>query len=335
MAQGNILVTGACGTIGREVLALLAAQAGRFRVTAFDRPGRQARKLQRRFRNIRFLYGDITDPVAVAAACRDQDVIIHLAGLIPPLADQLPELAQRVNLGGTQTLIAAATRQAPNAFLLFSSSIAVYGDRLHRPDIRVDDALAASPGDHYGASKIDAEAAIRSSALDWSIFRLTAIMGAHRVSPLMFHVPLDTAFEISIPTDAARAFVNAIDQRATLSRRIFNLGGGADCRLLYRDMLDRSFLAMGLGRADLPETAFARKNFHCGNYLDGDELEAILGFRSVTLDRYFTALAEGQPRWRRSAAGLLQRPIKRYLLAKSEPYRAMQRQDEIAMARFF
>lgn len=53
-------------------------------------------------------------------------------------------------------------------------------------------------------------------------------MGAnnHKISGLMFHMPLDTPMEITTSEDTGGAFANAVTERTELSGRIFNLGGG-------------------------------------------------------------------------------------------------------------
>jgi nucleoside-diphosphate-sugar epimerase len=138
-------------------------------------------------------------------------------------------------------LIRGLERFSPKAFLLYSSSISVYGDRLKDPNIYKTDPLLPSLGDEYAKTKIAAEDIIQSSRLKWSIFRLTAIMGGHKISKLMFHMPLATKMEICTPADTARAFVNAIEHRNKIEGKIFNLGGGESCRCTYLEFLDRSF----------------------------------------------------------------------------------------------
>lgn len=165
----------------------------------------------------------------------DLDAVIHLAAIIPPLADEDPGLARKVNVEGTGLLIDHIERTSPGAFFLYSSSVSVYGDRVENPDIRVTDDLKISEGDEYGQTKLEAESIIQSSNLSWSVFRLAAIMGNHKISRLMFHMPLETSLEICTPEDTARAFVHALSAQDRLEYRIFNLGGGKQCRSSYRE----------------------------------------------------------------------------------------------------
>lgn len=336
MARQRILVTGAAGTVGRALLAQLVADPTRPEVIALDQDTPKARKALAPFADqARCVFADITDEAILAGACAGVDIALHLAALIPPAADAQPELTRRINLGGTDALIAALREHAPNSMLVYASSVAVYGDRLATPDIRVGDPLSPSPGDHYAESKLAAEQAVQASGLDWVIFRLAAVWGGHGISPLMFHMPLETQVEFISASDAARAFAHAASARDDLMGKIFNLGGGPACRSDFRSFLTRSFTLAGLGRADFPEGTFARRGFHCGFYADGDALENILLFRHDTLQEFFTDFSRLWPWWKRLPVILLRRPIKAWLLRQSEPYRALKTGNTQAITRSF
>ena len=332
----NILLTGASGTIGFEVLQQLCLQLNKYRVTIIVKnTGKNKRCFKSYDKKVHIVYGDITDESIIKEVCINQHVVIHLAALIPPIADDHPELAYKVNFTATQYLVNSLQQYAPDAFLLFSSSIAVYGDRLTDHNIKVGDVLTACAGDVYARTKIEAEQMIMGSTINWSIFRLTAIMGKHKMSRLMFHMPLETRMEIATPKDTARAFVNAIDKKAVLSKKIFNLGGGVQMRLTYQELLSRSFAVFGLGPVDFPEHSFAKKNFHCGYYIDGDELEQIVSFRADNLETYFDQLRNSFSPIKRFMASLLKKMIKRKLLKQSEPLKAMVNNDAAQIAHFF
>lgn len=331
----TILVTGASGTVGYEVIKQLADNE-QYRVIAFDvKTPMSVRKLEPLSDKISIVYADITQREAVEKVTHNVDFVIHLAAIIPPLADEKPDLAERVNVQGTKNLIESLQKNSPNAFFLYSSSISVYGDRLKTPLIKVSDPLIPSQGDEYAKTKIKTEQIIKQSNLNWSIFRLAAIMGNHKISGLMFHMPLDTSVEICTPSDTARAFSNAIGKEPLLNKRIFNLGGGENCRILYKDLLQKSFKIFGLGKVNFPDKAFAEKNFHCGYYIDGDDLEAILNFRRDDLKAYFRKVEVDVNPFVKFLTIVFRPIIKRFLLSKSEPYHAYKTGDLILKNRFF
>lgn len=334
MTKKTILLTGASGTVGFEVLKQLLEKRC-YSICVFDKKSKLSKEKLEPFSNqIKIIYGDISTPRSLEGI-RDIDVVIHLAAIIPPLADERPELAKKVNTEGTQHLLKQLEKHSSNAFFMYSSSVSVYGDRVEHPYIKVDDPLTPSEGDTYAETKIAAEKLVRKSRLDWTVFRLAAIMGNHKMSKLMFHQPLNTALEIATPRDTARAFVNAIEKQEQLSKRTFNLGGGERCRISYQHFLERSFAIFGLGAVDFPDHAFADKNFHCGFYEDGHDLEAIVNFRKDSLEDYFEMEAEKVSSFKKSAASILKRPIKWFLLKKSDPYRAFKTQDAKELHHYF
>ncbi len=334
----HILLTGGSGSIGREVLDQLFEKRDQYRITVFDKMSKAARRLFTKYKGvIRIIEGDISFYDQIEKATNKVDIVIHLAAIIPPLADDKPKLAERVNMQGTKNLVKALEKNSPNAFLLYSSSVAVYGDRLANPDIRVSDMLKASEGDAYATTKIAAESIIQESKLNWSIFRLAAIIGAknHKMSKIMFHMPLETMIEICSPRDTARAFVHAIEKTDQLKSRIFNLGGGADFRIRYRDFLIMNFELYGLGKFNFPDDAFAQKNFHCGNYIDGDDLEDILHFRTGNIDIYKQDLQNVISPLQLWATKLVAPIVKNRILKLSEPLQAKKEGDVELIKRFF
>ena len=154
-------------------------------------------------------------------------------------------------------------------------------------------------------------------------------MGGHKISKLMFHQPLNTSLEIATPEDTARAFVKAIDYQSSLSKKIFNLGGGEKCRIIYKEFLIRSFKIFGLGKLNFPEKSFAEKNFHCGFYQDGDNLEEIIKFRNDTLEDYFLKEKVKVSWLRKKTTSIFKNQIKKYLLRQSEPLQAYKNKKEI------
>lgn len=335
----RILLTGGSGTVGKEVLKLLT-QNEAYEIIAFDLKNRKSKRAYKPYLDkITLIYGNLTIQRDVEQVCQNHsiDFVIHLAAIIPPLADEKPDLAYRVNTLGTQYLIQAIEKYSPQAFFLYASSISVYGDRLENHQIKVTDTIQASLGDEYGITKIKAEQLVQTSTLKWSIFRITAIMGFnnHKISGLMFHMPLSTKMEIVTPVDTGKAFANSIEKIAAIQGKIFNLGGGENCRLTYQEFLEKNFAIMGLGKVNFPDKAFAEKNFHCGYYADGDDLEAIVHFQKATLDSYFAELAMTVPVWKRTAARVFRPLIKMYLTSLSEPLHAMKYDNEVLIERFF
>lgn len=332
------MITGATGGIGIELLRQLRESNQLDGISVLARDSKKNRKALSSYVDlISIFWGDLMDRASLIPACANQEVVIHLAGLIPPAFHENDERSLTINVEGTRNVIATLEEHAPNAFLIFSSSVVVYGDRLKNPEINVGDPLDPEQYDQYGIAKIRTETDIQNSKLNWTILRLSAIMGIgnHTISGIIFHVPLDTPMEICTIRDTARAFLNAPSHLDELNKRIFNLGGGASCRISYSDFLSRAFQSFGMGKLNFPEYTFATTNFHCGYYMDGDDLESILHFQSDSIDSYFerfhASVSPIQRFFTRPFAGI----AKWYLKSLSEPYKAFKSKNTAEMKRFF
>jgi hypothetical protein len=135
------------------------------------------------------------------------DAVIHLAAIIPPYSERVPDLARRVNLEGTCGLIAQMEESTTAKRLVFASSVGIFGDVQDRqPPLRVD--TPVSPTDEYGRQKVACENAIRQSRLRWSILRLAAVTPIHLQAQdpsIMFDFSPEARFEFLHPADAVAA----------------------------------------------------------------------------------------------------------------------------------
>jgi len=334
----NILLTGASGTVGFETLKKLIELKKKVTITVFDiETNRNRKKLSPFNDKIKIIYGDISKLQDIEKACKKIDVAIHLAAIIPPVADEKPDFAQKINVEGTKNIIESLKKHSPNAMFLYSSSISVYGDRIKNPWIKINDALIPSEGDEYAKTKIQAEEIVKNSGLKWSIFRLSAIFGIknHKMDKLMFHMPLNTPIEICTAEDTGRAFANAISHQNEINGKIFNLGGGEKNRIFYHEFLRRNFKLYGLGKVNFVENTFAKINFHCAYYADGDDLENILHFRNDTIESYFEKIKKGVSPVTKFFTQIYSSIIKKILNSKSEPLLAKKNKNKALEKRFF
>jgi len=343
----KVLVTGGLGLVGKAVVRDLLLEGHAVRLFDMPKAGRLRRLLRRvptatrrklrpvvvrAVRNgsgrraaptkmdLEVYRGDLCNIADVGEAVRDVDAVIHLGAMIPPAADQYPVRADYVNRGGTENVVTALERSTPNARLIYASSVAIYGDRRTRPDIRLDDQPNPNSDDHYAFQKLAAEKAIRASNLHWSIFRLTAIASPDKLKldPLMYDMPWETKIEFCTAEDVATALARAVDCPET-SGRVFHIAGGVTCRTTFGAYVDRAVRIMGLGGEFFPPEAFGPGPFHCG-YMDTASGQELLSFQNHSLEDYFETV-ERRVRWRRPFVRTLRRPIRAYLLARSRYWR--------------
>lgn len=137
------LVTGASGFAGAHLMRQLAesgwSAVGRGRVEGFDICDR--------------------DALARAIDHARPEVIFHLAAIVDTVETPSVEELTRVNVGGTEALLAAASAHAPGARIVFTSSAFVYGSTT--PDEQpISELQPLRPLTPYGQSKVDAEALV-------------------------------------------------------------------------------------------------------------------------------------------------------------------------------
>lgn len=328
-----MLLTGACGAVGHHAVPLLIEQG--HDVTVFElKTKKNVDQLKNYNDTVSVIYGNVTDRKAVFEVCKNQDAIIHLAGVIPPMADRDPKRTYKVNYEGTKNIV-DAIKEYGHGFIMFASSISVYGDRVDDFQIRLGDPVKFSQGDYYAQVKKMTEDMIIASGIEFTIFRLSAIMDTPRIDPLMFHMPLETKIEIASARDTARAFVLGLTKKSQLQGRIFNLGGGETCRCSYRELLQHCFEIYGLNYKHLDEKGFAKRNFHCGFYMDGDELNDIIDFRSDSLESYYEYLKSHVPVIQKKMSSVFSYLILSNLNSKSEPRIAIRSQNKELIKKYF
>ncbi len=103
----TVLVTGATGAVGPRVVHALDQAGFRIRSFSFDAPASGMFP-----KSVEVLIGDVTDQVAVQSAMQGVDAVVHMAALLhivnPP--PELREKYERVNIGGTATVVEAAIK---------------------------------------------------------------------------------------------------------------------------------------------------------------------------------------------------------------------------------
>lgn len=330
----HILLTGAAGSVGFETLKHLIKK--NYKITVIELPNKKSKKRLKPYQDkIKIYYGDINNATLIEKAIRGIDTVIHLAAVIPPLADQKPELTRKVNFYGTKTILEIFKKENPNGFFIYSSSVSIYGDRTEQPWIKVGDDLLPSIGDYYAITKIETEKLIREIGINYTIFRLTGIMGHPAIDPLMFHMPLNTKLEIASTIDTGYAFATAVEHEKELKGKTFNLGGGSGCRTTYRQFLIEMFKLYGLNIKYLKDITFAEKNFHCGYFLDSDKLNNILHFQNDNLESYYRRIKKETKGIIRFFSKMFSRPIIFFLSKKSEPYKARKKENKSLTKKFF
>ena len=288
----RVLVTGGAGRLGINVCKFLMRVGYKVRILDRKTP-RNQNSIRELGDTLEICWGDITQPESVRTALDQVDTVIHMAAVLPPLAYKVPELAKRVNVDGTRTLIDAIKENQRRIPLIYTSSVAVFG-----PSPNAIEPISAgrnqpSPQGAYAETKYLAENLIRQSGLDFLILRLTATMYlAFELRDLkrMFSVPIRNRVEFCHPNDAALALVNAVKDFPSVKGKTLIISGGSNQRMLYGEMVGKMLGVMGLPLP--PEKKFTKEPYYLDWY-DTSESERLLRFQRHSFADYLKDFTRG------------------------------------------
>ncbi len=251
----KIVVTGGAGFLGQLLVRELCARgrltdaAGQERaieqIVAIDQTQSGSLFVDDR---VGYVVGDIGQPSFLNHVLGvDTDSVFHLAAVVSGAAERDFDLGMRVNFDGTRMLLDACRRQKRTAKLVFTSSVAVYGQPL--PDV-VTDTTTPAPQSSYGMQKLVGELLVtdlsRKGFIDGRSVRLPTIVvrpgkpnaaassfasgiireplaGVEAICP----VELQTALWLSSPQTAVTAFLHAheLPSASLGNHRSLNLPG--------------------------------------------------------------------------------------------------------------
>ena len=145
-----ILVTGASGAVGPAVVDIVLNAGYRVRTLSIDPLPDIIRE-----KGVEEITGDITDVPSVRQAMKGVKLVVHLAGLlhISEASSYMDKEYERVNVGGTTTVVSEALK-ANVSRIVFFSTIAVYGQS---KGIIVNENKVPKPDTVYAKTKFSAE----------------------------------------------------------------------------------------------------------------------------------------------------------------------------------
>lgn len=235
----KVLVTGATGFVGREVVRLLRQAHHEVSIVARNECAPAVQDLVSQFQ-VEVRLGDVLEPHTLRSVVAGAEAVIHLVGIISECGKSTFE---KVHIGGTRSMVCAAEVARVKQFVQMSA----LGTR-------------ESAVSRYHQTKWQAEEAVRKSDLPHTIFRPSLIYGPGdhfvnlyagiiRRSPV---VPLvgrsGSLFQPVHISQVAGAFVRALGEPRALGRT-FDLCGPE--RMTLSQIVDEILVTMGCRRMKL------------------------------------------------------------------------------------
>jgi nucleoside-diphosphate-sugar epimerase len=326
----TILITGATGSMGREGLRQLYDHPCNYHIKILALPTKKDQQLLARYRKSDYItvhWGDLTNYTDVKKAVDGADIVLHLGALVSPVADHVPQLAWKINFGGTKNIV-DAIREKPDCNsvrLLFTSTVAVTGNRpapVHWG--RVGDPVIPGPYSYYAISKIAAERYVMESGLKyWLVVRQTGMLHdrlLYSQDGIGYHQPLNNHMEWVTAEDSGRLLLNFCQASLPPSfwRKVYHIGGGKSARFTAYEFMDRLLKKTGLNIREIYEpNMFALRNFHGQYFLDSYQLEDLLHFRRQTIDQALNKVVRNLPAYFRTVRYLPGKLIKEIVIFQS------------------
>lgn len=286
------LVTGAAGFIGSYIVEDLLLDG--YDVIALDLGDAKKITHLKDHKNLKVVKADILqfDQLLSIIEKEKPDYIFHVAALLKSVSDEPFEFFE-ANVNGTLNVLEASKRAGIKK-LIYSSSMAVYGDA---KDLPVDELDPVNPDDFYGQSKLMGEELCKWYAnhygLNIIILRYSGVYGPRRDSGAVANFiknakanePLKIDKNISwdqvYVKDVSKANLLALQKIDQVKFEVINIGSGKELPIkdLAKMIIDVSKSASKVelqeGFTDTPEMRF---------YFDISKAKELLGFVPTLTD---------------------------------------------------
>ena len=302
----KVFLTGATGVMGMAGLKELVKYPDSYSVTVLARDSKKNRKKLTPFieKGVKVVWGDLLDENSLRKGIEEADIVLHVGGMVSPVADHFPEKTLKVNVGSMKMIariVKDIESRNPDRTIkvVYIGSVSQYGSKLPPNHWgKASDELKAAKFDAYSESKILAEKELVKAGLKkWVSIRQTSILHPGLLkninNPVIFHTPLQGVLEWITTEDSGRLLERICrnDLPDDFWCNYYNAGGGEPFRLTNIEFERGILKTMGCPPPEkIFEPAwFATDNFHGMWFEDSDNLDDILHFREK--DSFEEALA--------------------------------------------
>ncbi len=279
----KVLITGASGSIGLHTIKYLLAE-GKYEITALDLKNRKSYNRLKKYRKrIHIYYGDILDRSLIESLVKEQDIVIHLATCLPPLSEYKRNIAEIIELNGTENIIRTISYYNPKCYLIYASTTSLYNSNI----ATVKDDININADDYFNEAKYKTENLIIKKMKNYTILRLPLILTDLTKDHFIYSINKNTMIETITKEDAAYAFCKCIDNMSKVNNKILNIGGGEACRVNSKTLLNKILKYHGVSLNYINTRVFLTKSYRSPILKDSDNSNKLLNYRNDTLQSYY------------------------------------------------
>lgn len=285
----KVLLTGAAGGLGKVVLKYLLSE-GKYEITALDLKNKNTYKALKKYhRRINIIYGDITNPLLIDDLVKENDYIIHLAGINDTLSNLNNKVSKEIDYKGTENIVRSITFYNPKCVLIFPSTTNVYSPL--DESVTTNSKILDKNRDNYTLNKISLERLIQDKLTNYVIYRIPTILNNNNMKEsFIYTTSKKNEVEYITVNDCAYALVKTIDHARGLNKKTYNLSGGKTCVTNQNYLLKNVLNTYGLNFKYLWSLLLLEKNMYGHIYSDSSKLNNTLEFQSESIESFIMEL---------------------------------------------
>ncbi len=251
----DILIIGGAGNIGHKLINTLLED---YSITVLDLKSNLALKRLAEYENkIKIVYGDIEDYHLVKDLVKKNDIVINLAGIMPPLAEFHESICNSTNYMGSKNVVDAILEVNKSCLYVYASFISVYGKTSNiEHKISVKEGIN-NPEDNYSINLMRSENYIKEKLKKHIVLRMPIVLTSNNY--YIKHMNLNRMMDFITVDDLNTSILHIIKNEKAYGKT-FNISGfKTNSSTFIKNMYKYS------GRINM-----FRRNLYYGEYSDED-----------------------------------------------------------------
>ena len=230
--------------------------------------------------------GDLNNESDLMSGISDVDSVVHLAAILPPLANENEELAKKVNVDGTKKIVEVIQDYNPSIHFIFSSSVSIYGKNTDNKTIT--EISNPNPDDNYALTKFQSEEIVTSSSLNFTVLRISGVS-----IPIFQEPPTEWPFmsnqniEFIHRDDVVDSICNSVGNENSY-KQILNISGGKTWQMSGEKYVKDYFEILEVGM----ENANYQKEEGHFSWYDSDKSNKILNYQNKNYELYLSEIIQ-------------------------------------------